>query len=701
MTFDSNLRNVFIVTESGNTVTITEIRPDGTQTVVNVTVPSDTLSVRGTSAGDNISSEFFEDFAQDVDGGDGADDFTATTSLQDGTVEFQFGEPDVQTIGVSGVASLPGPDQTRPPIQTRNIETNTFNVAGVRNVSAAFASAAESIAISGSGGTVTLTETKADGTQTVVNVTVPSDTLSVRGTSAGDNISSEFFEDFAQDVDGGDGADDFTATTSLQDGTVEFQFGEPDVQTIGVSGVASLPGPDQTRPPIQTRNIETNTFNVAGVRNVSAAFASAAESIAISGSGGTVTLTETKADGTQTVVNVTVPSESLHANASGKPIQMLNFVNDGTLILENSSSCEIAGAISGFGTMVLADTTCRGNGTVSGTLVTTDGSTLSAGDGDFGVLTVGNAVFTQGSEFTTTLGATTSGPTYGQLNVNGTLTIENDATFSCDVGRNSGPLPDGTVIEFINADGGVSGNFFELPEGSSFSCGGNNGTVSYSDGFRWTIVVVPFNQPQQQSASTPPTADRVVISILPATATLPRLVTFINPTSTNSQTTQQASQPSFLADDVRASPLLVVEVGSNTFAVPLPPVITPEILEVIFERIETDADESGQETVTIGDQEFQIIYEDGKIPETKKTEIENAIKALIEAGEGNSATEPGDGPATDGEAGQTETDATPNGPAPNSDETTRQNDGQASAAFDSVWDEWEELLDTLAGLVAV
>jgi autotransporter-associated beta strand protein len=159
------------------------------------------------------------------------------------------------------------------------------------------------------------------------------------------------------------------------------------------------------------------------------------------------------------------------------------IVSDGTLLANNSS-----GSATGTGTVTVnSGGKLGGTGTISGAVTVNSGGTLAPGVSP-GILTSGNVSFASGSTFSVEITGATEGSQYDQLNVTGTVAL-NNATISVS-GAYVPAVGESFVI--INNDGAdaVTGTFNSLPEGSIVTMNGVTRKLTYIGGTGNDVVLL-------------------------------------------------------------------------------------------------------------------------------------------------------------------------------------------------------------------
>ncbi len=171
------------------------------------------------------------------------------------------------------------------------------------------------------------------------------------------------------------------------------------------------------------------------------------------------------------------------------------IVSDGTLLANNSS-----GSATGTGTVTVnSGGTLGGTGTISGAIAVNSGGTLAPGASP-GILNSGNVSFASGSTFSVEINGATVGSQYDQLNVTGTVAL-NNATLSLS-GAYVPASGDSFVI--INNDGAdaITSTFNGLPEGSILTINGVQKRITYIGGTGNDVVLGTPEIAVQQPAGT-------------------------------------------------------------------------------------------------------------------------------------------------------------------------------------------------------
>lgn len=155
-----------------------------------------------------------------------------------------------------------------------------------------------------------------------------------------------------------------------------------------------------------------------------------------------------------------------------------NLANSATLNVGSAGTLDVTGLSSGRLDLVSGQT-LQGSGTVSGAVRSVSGSFVVPGTSP-GVLNTGNVTLESSSQFTVEVNGTTPGTQHDQLNVTGSVTL-NNATLSA-----SGTIASvaGQTIVLISNNGSdaVTGTFNGLPEGATVAINGINFAITYIGG---------------------------------------------------------------------------------------------------------------------------------------------------------------------------------------------------------------------------
>ncbi len=169
--------------------------------------------------------------------------------------------------------------------------------------------------------------------------------------------------------------------------------------------------------------------------------------------------------------------------------------------------------LTGSGRDILGPVTVAGGGTLGGTgttgIITVQSGGHVAPGMSPGILNSGDVSFSSGSKFDVELNGTTVGTQYDQLNVTGTVTLDN-AKLNTSLGF--APVT-GDKFTIINNDDNdaVTGTFNGLAEGSSFTVSGKRFVISYIGGTGNDVVLTV------DLDNAPPTANIVDVTPDPRT----------------------------------------------------------------------------------------------------------------------------------------------------------------------------------------
>jgi hypothetical protein len=143
--------------------------------------------------------------------------------------------------------------------------------------------------------------------------------------------------------------------------------------------------------------------------------------------------------------------------------------------------------------------TLNGTGTVSS--VTVNAGTLSPG-GSPGVLHIqGNLAMSPGAAMQVELNGPVAGSSYDQLQVVGTVNL-NGATLNLQPGF-AATVGNAFLILVNDGTDAITGTFAGLPEGATFSAGGQYFSISYQAGTGNDVVLTRVNPPGQLSSVVP------------------------------------------------------------------------------------------------------------------------------------------------------------------------------------------------------
>ncbi|MST93977.1 MAG: choice-of-anchor D domain-containing protein [Pedosphaera sp.] len=159
------------------------------------------------------------------------------------------------------------------------------------------------------------------------------------------------------------------------------------------------------------------------------------------------------------------------------------IVSDGTLLANNTS-----GSATGTGSVTVnSGGTLGGTGTISGAIAVNSGATLAPGTSP-GTLNSGNVSFAGGSTFSVEITGATVGSQYDQLNVTGTVAL-NNATLSGS-GDYVPAVGDSFVIINNDSADAITGTFNSLPEGSIVTINGVDKKLTYIGGTGNDVVLL-------------------------------------------------------------------------------------------------------------------------------------------------------------------------------------------------------------------
>jgi autotransporter-associated beta strand protein len=163
-------------------------------------------------------------------------------------------------------------------------------------------------------------------------------------------------------------------------------------------------------------------------------------------------------------------------------------VNNGMLLYNQND-----GALANFaGFAVNAGGTLGGSGKLNSAVTVSGGGTLSPGLSP-GSFTVSNLNLATNSNFFVELNGTTAGTSYDQLIVNGSVTI-GSGNLVLSLGYTPSIGDEFTIIANDDTDL-VTGNFFGLPDGSSFVVGGYLWTITYQGDSGNDVVLSVIPEP--------------------------------------------------------------------------------------------------------------------------------------------------------------------------------------------------------------
>ncbi|MDW8267412.1 MAG: autotransporter-associated beta strand repeat-containing protein, partial [Gemmataceae bacterium] len=163
------------------------------------------------------------------------------------------------------------------------------------------------------------------------------------------------------------------------------------------------------------------------------------------------------------------------SNAFTGPVHIF----DGTLEVNSQLGASSAVTVHNGGTL-------GGTGPVLGPTTVHSGGSINPGNTGPGTLTTANVLLSPGSNFRVELLGTHPGTTYDQLNVIGTITLNNANLVG------TGALPLGALtLTLINNDGSdpVNGTFAGLPNNATFTMAGRTFTIDYFGGDGNDVVI--------------------------------------------------------------------------------------------------------------------------------------------------------------------------------------------------------------------
>jgi hypothetical protein len=137
----------------------------------------------------------------------------------------------------------------------------------------------------------------------------------------------------------------------------------------------------------------------------------------------------------------------------------------------------------------LGGTGLVGTLTASGAL----GKTIAPGNGGPGILGTSNVLLNSSTTFVVKLNGATAGSGYSQLNVNGSVSL-NDAALSVALGFTPA-IRDSFIIVSNDGSEAVSGTFSGLPEGAVLNLAGLPFRISYAGGTGNDIVLTRISPP--------------------------------------------------------------------------------------------------------------------------------------------------------------------------------------------------------------
>ena len=190
--------------------------------------------------------------------------------------------------------------------------------------------------------------------------------------------------------------------------------------------------------------------------------------------------------------------------------------NTGTLVLNGNSTFTggvtlDAGILAGSGSLagsvtVSSGTTLAGTETITGTTLV-NGTLDPAGSSSTGIVTTGNLFFGSTGTLAVELNGTTAGTTYDQVDVSGSITLNNATLDVASV--NTSMLTAGVPLIIIDNTGSnaINGTFNGMPEGTVIPVSGIDLRISYVGG------------PEDNSVTLTETGPPVITSLSPANGT--------------------------------------------------------------------------------------------------------------------------------------------------------------------------------------
>ena len=168
----------------------------------------------------------------------------------------------------------------------------------------------------------------------------------------------------------------------------------------------------------------------------------------------------------------------INKNGAGRMRLGANDTYQSTIV--NAGTLQVDGTLSGG--VTVSGGTLAGAGTVGPIAMISSSSVVSPGNGP-GILTCGNFNNGGGSGiFKVALNGTTAGTGYSQLNVNGTVDL-NNLTLSATLGYASSTNDQFTIIA-NNTTAAITGTFNGLPDGAQFYIGGQLFQINYREVFK-------------------------------------------------------------------------------------------------------------------------------------------------------------------------------------------------------------------------
>lgn len=153
-------------------------------------------------------------------------------------------------------------------------------------------------------------------------------------------------------------------------------------------------------------------------------------------------------------------------------------IGAGSISFTNPGANSFSGTLSGTGTFSVASgVILKGTGTYSTPVEILSGATIAPGNSP-GIISTGNLTLASGSTASMEINGTAAGTGHDQINVTGTVTI-NNASLTTSFGYTSS-LGDRYVLISNDGADAVTGSFNGLSEGATFSAGGRSYRISYA-----------------------------------------------------------------------------------------------------------------------------------------------------------------------------------------------------------------------------
>ena len=187
-------------------------------------------------------------------------------------------------------------------------------------------------------------------------------------------------------------------------------------------------------------------------------------------------------------------------SALGEPVNSLTKTGTGVLTLSKTDTyaglttvsggtLDVTGTLSASSVTVNSGGTLGGTGTVGAITAITGGIVEPGVAGATGILNSATATLSSGSTFAVLLDGTTAGTGYDELNITGTASLGN-STLDLSLGSNfAASATIGASYVIVSTTQGVSGMFSGLASGDTFSAGGDEFTISYTDGDNKNVVL--------------------------------------------------------------------------------------------------------------------------------------------------------------------------------------------------------------------